>query len=102
MGIRKDGGRLPLESRPERLLTAPVSAGSALTVPVQPLGTEIPGALGERVVTGCDGVVDVGAGWVLGAEGWVGWATAAPPLERECAGRWWGALWAWVLWAWVA
>src|SRR6185312_17319635 len=97
MGMRNDGGRFPLESSPERLLTAPVRAGSALTVPVQPLGTDMPGALGDSVVTGCVGVVVVGAGW--GAE--VGGAIAAPPLEVGCDGRWWGALCAWVLWAWA-
>ena len=70
--MRNDGGRLPLESRPERLVTAPVSAGLADTVPVQPCGTGVPGGVGESVDTGWVVVVDPGAG--------VGWPTAAPPL----------------------
>ena len=82
MGMRKDGGRLPLESRPERLLTAPVSVGSALTVPVQPLGTDRPGAVGESVVTGRVGVA-VGSGWGVA----VGAETGAPPLAWECVAR---------------
>src|SRR6185312_17368928 len=93
MGMRNDGGRLPLESRPERLLTAPVSVGSALTVPVQPLGTDRPGAVGESVPTGwLEPVVgvDCGAG--------VGWAMGAPPLECVCV-AWWCAVLACVLWA---
>src|ERR1700759_233577 len=87
MGMRKDRGRLPLESRPDRLVTAPVSAGAAETVPGQPCGTGVPGGGGEGVDTG----------WAVVAGAGVGCLAAAPPVAGEWRGwrkwwRWWAAL----------
>src|ERR1700758_2459577 len=90
MGIRNDGGRLPLESSPDNSVTAPVSAGLADTVPVHDCGPVNPGGLLDRVVTVLvDDEEGPGAG--VEVERDVVGASAAPP---DLATAWWAGRWA--------